>query len=66
MKTLRVHWCPGMTVREAVAKAWARLELQGYVILDEPAPTVVTERDSAGRVFAWTIAFPVVEPGDPS
>jgi hypothetical protein len=65
VKTVSVLWCPGMTVREAIAEAWARLELQGYIVLDEPVPTVMTQRDAEGRVVGWSIAFPVMESRGP-
>jgi hypothetical protein len=61
VKTIHVQWCPGMTVREAIADAWARLELQGYIVLDEPVPSVMTKRDAGGRVAGWSITFPVAE-----
>lgn len=61
MKTVDVLWCPGMTVREAIAEAWARLELQSYIVLDEPVPSVMTQRDAEGKVVGWSITFPVVE-----
>jgi len=65
VKTVSVLWCPGMTVREAIAQAWARLELQGYIVLDEPVPSVMTQRDVDGRVVGWSIAFPVAESRGP-
>lgn len=65
VKVVSVPRCPGMTVKEAIAEAWARLELQGYIVLDEPAPTVATRRDGNGRAIGWSIAFPVVESRGP-
>jgi len=40
VKTVSIPRCPGMTVREAIAEAWAHLELRRYLVPDEPAPNL--------------------------
>jgi hypothetical protein len=63
MKTVQIRG-PGMTEREAIAEAWARLEMQGYIVLDDPPPVVEVDRDDAGRPLGWSVSFPVQETKD--
>ena len=56
-KTVVIQHARGMDKREAVAEAWARLNLQGYVVLDVPAPVVEEKADKAGGPRSWAITF---------
>jgi len=51
----------GMTERKAVAEAWARLKMQGYVVLDDPPPAVEVKCDDTGALV-WFVTFEVQEP----
>ena len=63
MKTVQVRG-PGMTERKAIAEAWARLEMQGYIVLDDPPPVVEVLLDDAEQPLGWLVSFPVQETKD--
>ena len=58
-KTVVIKHVRGRGEREAVAEAWARLNLQGYVVLDVPAPVVEEKSDDAGGPLSWAVTFSV-------
>ena len=58
-KTVVIKHASGRGELEAVAEAWARLNLQGYVVLDVPAPVVEEKPDDAGGPPSWAITFSV-------